>query len=265
MIKYLILKNKRTGEERKVKQGFNWAFFLFSGFAGIPLFIKGLYGYGLFFAIYFVVSLIYVGTTDTQELEILGGLGLFLIACQIDLGFRGNQMIVNKLVKPSARNYTTSSDWFVEKTIEDCRKPFRFELLIALVCILISAYNFYAAYSIETMTDNEKKQHYLNHVKTRKDYEEFLALEGFKSAYSEEVADCEASFADEALEACIGDINKEGLINTSIRSAKDAVKVVGLPGSSSAFKSSSGNIIWALLFSIAAFVFFREGRKKHEE
>ena len=43
-------KHPQTGETRRVKYGWSWTLFFFSGFLGLPLFLRGLTTWGAVFA-----------------------------------------------------------------------------------------------------------------------------------------------------------------------------------------------------------------------
>jgi hypothetical protein len=45
----VAFKNPSTGEIRQVKCGWSWTIFFFSPFFGIPLFLRGLFGWGIVF------------------------------------------------------------------------------------------------------------------------------------------------------------------------------------------------------------------------
>ena len=53
----VVLKNERTGELKEVKVGWSWVLFFFSGFLGIPLFLRKLYGLGALFLVLWAVNL----------------------------------------------------------------------------------------------------------------------------------------------------------------------------------------------------------------
>lgn len=86
--------NPYTGEVKQVKVGFSWILLIFSGFWGIPLFLRGLYRWAILMV---MVSLLGFAT----EGQIFQGVGLPLafavIVLQIYLGFEGNEI--------TAKNY----------------------------------------------------------------------------------------------------------------------------------------------------------------
>ncbi|NLN60283.1 MAG: hypothetical protein GX147_06200, partial [Deltaproteobacteria bacterium] len=53
----VVFKNSRTGEMKEVKVGWSWTCFLFSGFFGLPLFLRGLMMWGGIMAGAWVVNL----------------------------------------------------------------------------------------------------------------------------------------------------------------------------------------------------------------
>ena len=52
------MKNPKIGEIKEVKVGFSWILFLFSGFFGLPLFLRKLYVWGGVFLALWVVNVI---------------------------------------------------------------------------------------------------------------------------------------------------------------------------------------------------------------
>ncbi len=52
----IMLHNPRTGALKSIKVGFSWTLLLFSSFFGVPLFMRGLYGWAIFFLVKPIVS-----------------------------------------------------------------------------------------------------------------------------------------------------------------------------------------------------------------
>jgi hypothetical protein len=55
----VMLKNEKSGELKEVKVGWSWVLFLFSGFLGIPLFLRRLNGLGLVFLVLWAAYLFF--------------------------------------------------------------------------------------------------------------------------------------------------------------------------------------------------------------
>ncbi|RBQ26354.1 hypothetical protein [Arcobacter sp. CECT 9188] len=91
--------NPKTGEEKEIKIGWSWILFLFSGFLGLPLFLRKLYIWGGIFLILWIVyivapSLFY---SDEEALGLYIILNLIFLGLQIWLGTKGNEL--------TAKNY----------------------------------------------------------------------------------------------------------------------------------------------------------------
>lgn len=101
--KDIFFKNPKTGETKKVKVGFSWILFLFSGFIGIPLFLRGLHVWGGIMAGLWALNLI-----GGQQITI----GLFFVALGLGifLGIKGNAM--------TAKNYLEKG-WIVANPDSD--------------------------------------------------------------------------------------------------------------------------------------------------
>jgi hypothetical protein len=102
----VTMKNPKTGESKEVKVGWSWILFLFSGFFGLPLFLRKLNVWGSIFLVLWVVNLLvpYVVTDDSSFLSIF--LGLIFLGLAIFLGIKGNEM--------TAKNYLESGWVFAE-------------------------------------------------------------------------------------------------------------------------------------------------------
>ncbi|RBQ28570.1 hypothetical protein [Aliarcobacter vitoriensis] len=95
----VAMTNPKTGEIREVKVGWSWILFLFSGFFGLPLFLRKLHIWGGIFLVLWVVYLIAPSMMQNEE-EALGLmilLNLFFLGLQIWLGIKGNEI--------TAKNY----------------------------------------------------------------------------------------------------------------------------------------------------------------
>ncbi len=91
-------KNPRTGELRQIKLGFSWTLFFFSDFFGLPLFLRGLAGWGwLMLALSLAHPLVValhpafgISWADLGALHAL--LGTIQLGCKLYLGFDGNRL-----------------------------------------------------------------------------------------------------------------------------------------------------------------------------
>jgi hypothetical protein len=81
-------KNSKTSQIKRVKLGFSWTLFLFSGFFGIPLFMRGLMIWGGIMAILWAGSIIAMQTFPVALVSIYV-VEMFLA---FYLGFRGNKL-----------------------------------------------------------------------------------------------------------------------------------------------------------------------------
>lgn len=82
-------KNPETGEIKSVKVGWSWTLFLFSGFLGVPLFMRGLNFWGsAFAAMWFLNILVQVG--DDSGLILL--FCIFALAAEFWIGVKGNEL-----------------------------------------------------------------------------------------------------------------------------------------------------------------------------
>lgn len=91
-------KNPKTGELKNVKIGWSWTLFLFSGFLGIPLFMRRLYIWGFFFLVLWVVSFFSGQLLDSDgALATSIVLSILFPGLGIWMGLKGNEM--------TAKNY----------------------------------------------------------------------------------------------------------------------------------------------------------------
>ena len=67
----VAMTNPKTGEVKEVKVGWSWILFLFSGFFGLPLFLRKLHVWGGIFLILWIVYIIAPSIMQNEE-EALG-------------------------------------------------------------------------------------------------------------------------------------------------------------------------------------------------
>lgn len=94
----VAVKNPMTGETRFVKVGWSWTLFLFSGFFGLPLFLRKLNVWGSVFIALWAINFIVSSLARNPEGAALSVVFFFLfLGLQIWLGIKGNEM--------TAKNY----------------------------------------------------------------------------------------------------------------------------------------------------------------
>ena len=96
------LKNTITGEIVEIKIGWSWTLFFFSGFLGIPLFLRKLYVWGGVFLVLWSINLI-LSTFDPVSFLVLN---LIFIGLIIWISIKGNEM--------TAKNYLEKNYEFVD-------------------------------------------------------------------------------------------------------------------------------------------------------
>jgi hypothetical protein len=99
-------KNPKTGEMKRVKVGWSWTLFFFSGVFGLPLFLRKLYIWGFVFLALWAVNLLVSSSTSenadaAKVFMFFVGLGL-----AVWLGVKGNEM--------TAKNYLEQGWTFAE-------------------------------------------------------------------------------------------------------------------------------------------------------
>lgn len=93
--KFLLLRDPETGETRRIKQGFAWTLFLFSGVLGLPLFLRGLYRWGAAVLGLWGIDLLAVWLT-TGGVRVASEAVLFgvFLCLQFWLGLTGNALTI---------------------------------------------------------------------------------------------------------------------------------------------------------------------------
>lgn len=110
--------NPETDERLALRVGFNMQFFLFSSLLGIPLFLKGMWKWGLFmFAVSYMdfyfryqkMKALY-NAMNYRQLEVLdvdspaeGLIAALMIVCSVLLGIKGNEWRGKELLKKGWR------------------------------------------------------------------------------------------------------------------------------------------------------------------
>ena len=95
----VAMTNPKTGEVKEVKVGWSWILFLFSGFFGLPLFLRKLHVWGGIFLVLWSLYIIFPSMMQNEEeaLSLMILLNLVFLGLQIWLGIKGNEM--------TAKNY----------------------------------------------------------------------------------------------------------------------------------------------------------------
>ena len=100
----VMLHNPNSGELKAVKVGWSWTLFFFSGFFGLPLFLRKLYGWGIFFLILPLLLSFAPGLPEEK-----GERAAFVLAClfsvlvqlglHIFMALKGNEMTAKNLLE----------------------------------------------------------------------------------------------------------------------------------------------------------------------
>lgn len=103
----VAMRNPKTGEIKEIKIGWSWILFLFSGFFGLPLFLRKLNVWGGIFLALWAVN--FVGSSTIDDFERVGStviLSLIALGLQIYMGIKGNEL--------TAKNYLELGWVFVD-------------------------------------------------------------------------------------------------------------------------------------------------------
>lgn len=96
----VAMKNPNTGEVKKVKIGWSWTLFLFSGFFGLLLFLRRLHVWG---AIYIALWVIHLATLtfipgEARAIIVLPNY-IVMFGLQCFVAIKGNEMTVKNYLK----------------------------------------------------------------------------------------------------------------------------------------------------------------------
>ena len=96
----VAMKNPKTGEVKEVKIGWSWTLFLFSGFFGLPLFLRKLHVWGAIYIALWVVNLVTLGIVP-GEARVIIVLPLYIVmfGLQNFVAIKGNEMTAKKYLE----------------------------------------------------------------------------------------------------------------------------------------------------------------------
>ncbi len=96
----VMLEDTSTGNRKPLAVGWNWTFFFFSSFLGIPLFRKGLTAWGALIVILWsldlALPLIMPATTQVVTLSLVSGAVITVLS--VFLAYKGNEFIERKYI-----------------------------------------------------------------------------------------------------------------------------------------------------------------------
>ena len=91
-MKKIVLKNSQTSETKEVKVGWSWTLFLFAGFFGVPMFMRGLTRFGIGMIGLQLGPLVWGAQTNYI-------FGFAIIALSIFLAIKGNELTTETYMK----------------------------------------------------------------------------------------------------------------------------------------------------------------------
>lgn len=109
---YVDLQNSRSGEMKRIKVGFSWVLLFFSGFLGLPLFLRRLYVWGGVFLALWIVNFIGPSIAGADEDAVMIQVVMFLImlGLSIWLAIKGNEMTAKNLLEQGWEFSESDSD-----------------------------------------------------------------------------------------------------------------------------------------------------------
>ena len=96
----VAMKIPKTGEVKEVKIGWSWTLFLFSGFFGLPLFLRKLHVWGAIYIALWVVFLVTLSIVP-GEARVIIVLPLYIVmfGLQSFVAIKGNEMTAKNYLK----------------------------------------------------------------------------------------------------------------------------------------------------------------------
>lgn len=112
----VVLKDGASGKTKGIKVGWSWTLFLFSGFWGIPLFMRKLYLWACVFIALWVVQ-VYAQLLKLSPIDgvvVFGALSIVIFGLAIYIGIKGNEL--------TARKYLTRGWKFADRDSESAKR-----------------------------------------------------------------------------------------------------------------------------------------------
>lgn len=110
----VVMKNPKTGELKEVKVGWSWTLLFFSGFFGLPLFLRRLPIWGSVCLILMLLVMVFSYIAETRGEEIAAAIYVLsyfvLLGIIIFLAIKGNEL--------TAKNYIEQGWVFVDPESE---------------------------------------------------------------------------------------------------------------------------------------------------
>ena len=110
----VVMKNPKTGELKEVKVGWSWTLLFFSGFYGLPLFLRRLPIWGSVCLILMLLVMVFSYIAETRGEEIAAAIYVLsyfvLLGIIIFLAIKGNEL--------TAKNYIEQGWVFVDPESE---------------------------------------------------------------------------------------------------------------------------------------------------
>lgn len=110
----VMLKNEKTGELKGIKVGWSWVLFFWSGFLGIPLFLRRLNMFGIMFlALWFLNFVVNFALPPSETIIVQCGLFPLFFGLTIWMGVKGNEL--------TAKNYLENGWVFLNADSEETK------------------------------------------------------------------------------------------------------------------------------------------------
>jgi hypothetical protein len=117
MVLHVPMKHPKSGELKQIKIGWSWVLFFFSGFFGLPLFLRRLYVWGGVFFAFSVIETFFQVATASSKSPVVSLLSLPISALALGLviwlGRKGNEMTAKNLLE---------NDWVFSEPESDVTK-----------------------------------------------------------------------------------------------------------------------------------------------